>query len=221
MRILVAEDEPVARALLVAQLTRLGHDVEAANDGAEAWERFQAGPVECVVTDWMMPRMDGLELCRRIRAASDRPWTYVMLLTSREGRESLIEGLEAGADEFMSKPPDPPVMRARLQVAQRLLTLERSLRERVASLEHALAEVARLRGILPICMYCKRIQDGPDAWKGIELYVSERSDATFTHGICPSCYERERKAQLGPPELGAGPGGTGAGTVEERPPSRP
>ena len=196
MRILVAEDEPVSRAVLVAQLTRLGHEVVATEDGEQAWARFAAEPLECVVTDWMMPGMDGLELCRRIRAGAERPWAYVLLLTSREGRESLLEGLDAGADEFMSKPPDARVLQARLHVAQRLLGLERSLRDRVAGLEKALEEVRQLRGILPICMYCKKIQTGPDAWKGVELYVSEHSDASFSHGVCPGCNETILQPQL-------------------------
>ncbi len=189
MKILVAEDEPVSRMTLVAQLKRLGHETVEAKDGLSAWDAFARESVECVITDWMMPGLSGPELCRKIRAGGDRAWAYVLLLTSREGKESFIEGMDAGADEFMSKPFDPQVLRARLHVAHRLLSLESALRLRVASLQKALDEVEQLRGILPICMYCKKIQDGPDAWQAIEGYVSDHTEASFSHGVCPSCYE--------------------------------
>jgi CheY-like chemotaxis protein len=187
MRILVADDEPVSRLTLVAQLRRLGHETLEAKDGVDALEALRREPVECVITDWMMPGLAGPELCRRIRASDTRAWAYVLLLTSREGRESFIEGRDAGADEFMSKPFDAHVLRARLHVAQRLLDVERALRARVERLQQALNEVERLRGILPICMYCKKVQDGPDAWQAIEQYVSDHSDASFSHGVCPVC----------------------------------
>jgi DNA-binding response OmpR family regulator len=131
MKILVAEDDAASREVLVRQIARLGHEAVAAADGTAAWRLFKKEPVEIVVTDWVMPGLTGLDLCRRVRGAPDRSWAYVLLLTGRAGNADLVEGLEAGADEFMSKPYDEGVLRARLHVGMRLLALERSLRDRV------------------------------------------------------------------------------------------
>ena len=197
MRILVVDDDGPSRAILARQLERLGHAVVVAEDGEAAWRAFTDAPdIECVVTDWTMPGLSGPDLCRRIRAGTVRPWSYLLLLTSREAKSDLVEGLLAGADEFMTKPHDVEVLRARLHGAERVLTLEQRLRERVHDLEAALAEVKTLRGLLPICMYCKKIREGADAWQAVEQYVSRHSDATFSHGVCPACWSAVVKPQL-------------------------
>jgi sigma-B regulation protein RsbU (phosphoserine phosphatase) len=191
MKILVAEDDAATREILARQIERLGHTPLPAADGLEAWALFQREPVEIVVTDWVMPGLSGLDLCRRVRGASERSWAYVLLLTGKTEHEDVVAGLDAGADEFMSKPYHAEVLRARLHVGIRLLALERSLRDRVRDLEAALAEVKTLRGLLPICSYCKKIRTSSDAWQAVEAYVVEHSDATFSHGVCPTCYARE------------------------------
>ena len=197
MKILVAEDDPASRAILVKQLERFGHATVLVSDGEEAWAAFLAHPeLECVITDWEMPKTSGPDLCRRIRSGEGRPWAYVLLLTSKEAKAELVEGLLAGADEFMTKPFDGEVLRARLHTAERVLELEHRLQARVRELEAALAEVKTLRGLLPICMYCKKIREGADAWQAIEQYVSNRSDAQFSHGVCPHCYEKIVQPQL-------------------------
>jgi sigma-B regulation protein RsbU (phosphoserine phosphatase) len=197
VRILVVDDDAPSRAVLARQLERLGHSVVTAPDGEAAWATFRESPdLECVITDWTMPGLSGPDLCRRIRGGDARPWTYLLLLTSKEATSDLVEGLLAGADEFMTKPHDVEVLRARLHVAQRILTLEQRLRERVRDLEAALAEVRTLRGLLPICMYCKKIREGADAWQAVEQYVSRHSDAQFSHGVCPTCWTAHVKPQL-------------------------
>jgi CheY-like chemotaxis protein len=189
VKILVADDDGTSRTLLAQALRATGHEALLARDGAEAWEAFRSGDVECVVTDWVMPGCSGPDLCRRVRAHDDRAWAYLLLLTAKEANEDLVEGLLAGADEFMSKPFDLDVLRARLHVAERVLGLERALRGRVQELEEALAEVKTLRGLLPICMYCKKVRDEREAWQAVEEYVSSRSDAQFSHGVCPGCWD--------------------------------
>jgi DNA-binding response OmpR family regulator len=196
VRILVVDDDPVSRKVLAAALRAAGHEPVVAEDGESAWAAFQVGGVECVVTDWMMPGLSGLDLCRRIRAHGERSWAYLLLLTSKDATQDLVEGLLAGADEFMTKPLDPDVLRARLHVAQRVLGLERSLRARVTELEAALAEVKTLRGLLPICMYCKKVRDEREAWEAVEDYVARRSDAQFSHGVCPGCWDAVVKPML-------------------------
>jgi phosphoserine phosphatase RsbU/P len=196
VKILVADDDATSRAILAKALQAVGHEAVIARDGTQAWEAFVSEDVECVVTDWMMPGLSGPDLCRRVRAHGDRSWSYLLLLTAKEANADLVEGLLAGADEFMSKPFDVDVLRARLHVAQRVLGLERSLRTRVAELEEALAEVKTLRGLLPICMYCKKVRDEREAWQAVEEYVAKRSDAQFSHGVCPGCWDSVVKPMI-------------------------
>lgn len=182
MRILVAEDDPVSRRVLGAMLERLGHAVSSTADGDEAWHRFLAEEPEVVITDWMMPELDGLELCRRIRAHGRERYTYVLMLTALSGRAHYLDGMEAGADDFVTKPLDRLELQARLRVAERLLGLQR--------------EVHQLQGLLPICSYCKRIRDEEERWSQVEDYVARRTAAQFTHGVCPACYDARLRPQL-------------------------
>jgi CheY-like chemotaxis protein len=158
-------------------------------NGAEAWEHLRAatGP-SLAILDWMMPELDGPEVCRRVRAELPLAHMYLMLLTARESRGDLVAGLNAGADDYVTKPFDAEELRARVQVGVRILTLQQTLAERVAELQAALSSVKQLRGLLPICSYCKRIRGDDQYWQQLEGYVSEHSDAQFSHGICPTCY---------------------------------
>lgn len=129
MRILIAEDDPVSRRMLQRTLEKWGHQVMATRDGQEAWEEFSLGGVDMVITDWMMPGMDGLELCRRIqssRAGLENP-VYVILLTARTSVDDLAAGIEAGADDFIAKPFQAGELRARLHAGERTLDLSRQL----------------------------------------------------------------------------------------------
>ena len=127
MRILIAEDDTTSRIILDEILTRLGHEVVAVTNGQEAWATFQQDPVSLVISDWMMPDLNGLELCRRIRAESRPKYTYIILLTALEGKASYLEAMEAGADDFATKPLDSDQLHARLRVAERILGLQRDL----------------------------------------------------------------------------------------------
>ncbi len=143
MRILVVDDEPVNRLVLTRWLTQWGHDVVTAHDGTEAWESIQAAPFRMVITDWVMPEMDGLELTRRIRASPFGGYCYVLLVTARSGTASLVEGMAAGADDFMAKPFDVEELRARVRSGERVLQLESDLAAQNERLRHAYAS-ARL-----------------------------------------------------------------------------
>src|SRR5207248_8768694 len=111
------------------------------------------------IIDWMMPKLDGLEVCTRVRQQMNRPYIYLVLLTAKSLKEEIATGLEAGADDYVIKPFDPDELRARLKVGQRVVELERQLAKRVTDLVQALADVKKLRRLLPICMYCKSVRD--------------------------------------------------------------
>jgi DNA-binding response OmpR family regulator len=140
------------------------------------------------ILDWMMPEIDGPEVCRRVRAELPLANMYLLLVTAREGRGDVVAGLEAGADDYIIKPFDPDELRARVAVGVRVLSLQQKLAERVAELQDALSNVKQLRGLLPICSYCKRIRGDDQYWQQVEGYIADHSEAQFSHGICPSCY---------------------------------
>ncbi len=189
MHALVADDDRVTAEILSRTLKRWEFDVAVVSNGAEAWDHLRAATVPTLaILDWMMPEMDGPEVCRRVRAELPLANMYLMLLTAREARGDLVTGLNAGADDYVTKPFDPEELRARVQVGVRILTLQKNLAERVEELQAALSNVKQLRGLLPICSYCKRIRGDDQYWQQLEGYIAEHSDAQFSHGICPACY---------------------------------
>lgn len=183
LTVLVADDDPVSRAQLSALVRAVGYEVSIAENGRQAWEVLQLARIPIVICDWYMPELDGPELCRRIRARRDQPYVYFMLITARGGKQQYLKGMDAGADEFITKPVDPDELRARLVVAERILGLRRELQQ--------------LEGLLPICSYCKRIRDEGDTWNSLEAYIERRSEAQFSHGICPDCFKKHVEPQLG------------------------
>ncbi len=124
MNILAAEDDPVSAMSIQALLQRLGHTVAMASNGAEAWRQWQNGMTPIVILDWMMPEMDGLEVCRRIRASNPKEYTCIIMLTAKREKEDRIAALKAGVDVFLSKPLNKDELIARLQVAERILSME-------------------------------------------------------------------------------------------------
>jgi sigma-B regulation protein RsbU (phosphoserine phosphatase) len=187
--VLVADDDPMSRRILEAMLRKQDFDVVIATDGLEAWEQLRRpdGP-NIALLDWTMPGLDGVEVCKRVRTLALAVPRYLILVTGRSAREDVLEGLGAGADEYVTKPSDPQELQARMQTGRRLVALQRSLADRVRELEDALHQVKHLNGLLPICSYCKRIRDDSNYWQQVESYVSSHTDARFSHGICPDCW---------------------------------
>ncbi len=134
MKILIAEDEPVSRRLLQSYLQKWGHEVVVTTNGLEAWQMFEQGEFPLVITDWMMPEMDGVDLIRRIRQSERSFHVYIILLTGRSQKEDVVEGMEAGADDFVTKPFDRDELRVRLRVGERVSELERKLVEQTREL---------------------------------------------------------------------------------------
>jgi phosphoserine phosphatase RsbU/P len=182
MKILVAEDDTTSRQVLAGQLRKMGHEPVEAEDGAVAWERYLSHVPRIVITDWLMPNLNGLELCRRIREDNREEYAYLIILTSLDRKVGYLEGMNAGADDFVTKPADFVELNVRLRVAERILKLQTHL--------------SQLEGLLPICPQCKKIHSSDDHWEQVETYISKRSEAQFSHGICPECYNAVVVPQL-------------------------
>ncbi len=188
MRILVAEDNVGTRNMLKARLQRWGHEVVCAADGEEAWQTLQQeNAPNLLVLDWMMPGRSGLDLCRAVRARETAITPYIILLTGLVDKNDIVEGFEAGANDYVTKPFNGAELRARIKTGQSILELQLSLAKRVADLEASLAHVRTLQGILPICMHCHKIRDDDESWQKIESYILQHTDAQFSHGLCPEC----------------------------------
>jgi phosphoserine phosphatase RsbU/P len=197
VKVLIAEDDVVSRRMLQVFLTRWGYQVVVATDGAEAWRVMESeDPPRLAIVDWMMPLMDGVEICRREREMHHASPAYIILLTARGGNEDIVKGLEAGADDYIVKPFNREELRARVRVGVRILDLQKSLAGRVSDLERAMAGVKQLQGLLPICCYCKKIRDDQNYWQQVEGYISKHSEAQFSHGVCPDCFEKIVKPEL-------------------------
>lgn len=197
MRVLISEDDAVSRRILERLLCKWGHEVTTTMDGEAAWDVLrQPGAPALAILDIMMPGLDGLEVCRRLRQSPNQNPTYVILLTANTGVREIVKGIEAGADDYLTKPYASEELRVRVQVGARIAELQTNLTGRVDELEVALAHVKQLEGILPICSYCKKIRHDVDKWQDLESYVSGHTQAEFSHGICPNCYETSVKPQL-------------------------
>jgi sigma-B regulation protein RsbU (phosphoserine phosphatase) len=188
MRVLIAEDDRVTARLLSQVVGSWGYDVVRATDGREALAALEADdPPQLALLDWMLPGLDGPEVCRMVRTAPRLSSIYLILLTSKSGRADVVAGLQAGADAYLVKPVDHEELRARLDAGARIVDLQQRLAGQVHELETALASIRKLTGLLPICAYCKSIRDDSNYWHCVEEYVTDHSDAQFSHGICPKC----------------------------------
>jgi len=190
-RILVADDDRTMRMTLVHSLAKEGFDVIAAVDGTAAREvMLSNAPPQVLLLDWTMPGMTGIELCRWVREQPALSSCYVALVTARDSTEDLVEGLSAGADDFIRKPFRSAEIVARVRAGRRLAQLQSNLASRLAELELALAEVRQLRGLIPICAHCHSIRSGQEHWLKLESYIEQHSAATFSHSVCDSCMEK-------------------------------
>jgi len=189
VQILIADDDPIGRTLALRALADCGVDVNIAEDGHVAWGlvRERTEPT-VLVLDRLMPGIDGLDLCRRARLLPVSPPLYILMVTSASETADITAGLEAGADDYVVKPFNAAELKARAQVGMRVVALQEGMARRLADLEQALANVKQLRGLLPMCAYCKKIRVDDKYWQQLEGYLSDHSDAEFTHGVCPECF---------------------------------
>ena len=197
MRILIAEDNPQVRHMLERTVAKWGYEAIIAKDGNEAWQVLQQeNSPQLAILDWMMPGIDGITICRKVRETDDIPPVYLLILTAKGDKEDIVSGLRAGADDYVTKPFSLEELEARLRVGVRMIQLQSTLREQIKELKDSLAHVKQLQGLLPICSYCKKICDDKKYWNEIELYIAEHSDAEFSHVVCPECNEKILKPEL-------------------------
>jgi len=177
MRILIAEDDVVSRRIMQKMLENWGNEVTPCCDGVEAWSKFLTGKYSLVVSDWMMPEMDGLALCQHIRGMDRPDYCYFILLTARSRDDNIMKAIDAGVDDYLTKPVDLNELRVRLRVARRILDLK--------------SDVRSLQALLPICAWCKSIRKDGNLWQSVEDYLASHTSTDFTHAICPSCLEKQ------------------------------
>ena len=196
IRVLIADDEPNQLELLSYNLSQSEFEVIRANDGQQALEMIEDHRPDLVILDWMMPGHDGTWLCEHIRQRDDGTSFYILLLTAKMQKEDIVEGLGSGADDYVTKPFHRDELHARVQTGIRIIDLQSSLATRIEDLERALTEIKQLKGMLPICAYCKRIREGDDYWQQVEEYLASHSDAQLSHAVCPDCYANVVRRQL-------------------------
>jgi signal transduction histidine kinase len=195
MKVLIADDDPISRRLLQSHLEKWGHQVTAAAGGREAWDLFCAGTYPIVITDWIMPEIDGLEFIRRIRASERPGYVYVILLTARNRKEDMVQGMEAGADDHVGKPFDREELRVRVHQGERIIRLEHTLAEQNQALREAQASLVqseKLAGLGRLAAGMAHEINNPIAYVTNNLAVLRR-DMIAAMGVL-DLYRQGRKA---------------------------
>jgi sigma-B regulation protein RsbU (phosphoserine phosphatase) len=197
MKILIAEDDSISRRILQTLLQKWGYEVVVTADGAEAWDILsQDDSPRIAILDWMMPKMDGVSVCRMVRERWERGYIYIIILTGKDQKEDIVTALNAGADDYVNKPFDQEELKSRIRAGIRIVQLEVDLSMKIAALQEALNHVKHLQGLLPICAYCKKVRDDKNYWHQVEDYVTNKSEVVFSHSICPECYVKYAKPDL-------------------------
>ena len=180
MRVLIAEDDRTSRLVLERTITKLGYELSSAEDGAEALTLFPRDRPQVVITDWMMPKLDGLELCRRIReeTQNDR-YTYLIVLTALGGKRNYLEAMDAGTDDFITKPFDTDELVTRLRVAERIVGMERAL--------------SQLEVMVGCCPDCRRVPRKDGKWMTLRQLATVPVPLDRPAARCPACRKAEAK----------------------------
>jgi DNA-binding response OmpR family regulator len=194
-RVLCVDDDPATQVVLGGIIEDAGWQPELALNATAARQVLEANPdIQVVLLDWMLPDGSGVDLCRELKAVSGAS-LYVILVTVRGAPEDVETGLDAGADDYLVKPVSPVEVRARVRSGLRAADAQRQLAERLAQLEQALKRVSNLESLLPLCMYCRRINSS-ETWQSVEDYLWEHVDVKVSHGCCPDCLSKLTR-QLG------------------------
>jgi len=200
MDVLVADADAADRQLLEFLLPSWGYRVVSVRDGETADEALRASEAPALaVLAWMLPGVEGPDICRRVRQVRLQNPPYLILLTRRQDPEGVVQGLAAGADDYLTKPFDPGELLARLRVGERTLAARRELAGRIVELAQALETIQRLQTLPALCPVCKRIRSDDHFWVHAEDFVRSQSGLQVTHGICPACLESLQQTHTPPP----------------------
>jgi len=196
-KILLVDDEPINIQVLSSTL-KDKYEIISALSGGEAIRLVKEQQPDLIILDVMMPGLSGYDVCRSIKSDPSFADIPVIFLTALDTPEGAGQGLQAGAIDYLTKPVDLYILKLRVQnhleLKERndLVKEQRDLLSRQKDeLEAALARVRQLEGIIPICSYCKKIRDDQNSWQQLESYISQHSEAMFSHGMCPDCFEEQ------------------------------
>jgi len=194
IKILIVEDDPFFQRVLQKRVAGEGYQVAIAGDGREGMKSIVTFEPDLVISDWMMPEVDGLELCQSVKTGLKEAAPYFILLTAKGEISNKLLGLETGADDYLVKPCDPGELMARVRSGLRIVLLNQELRTAVGQLQMTNAElvsardaVKRMAELLPICSVCHKVRDGENAWHFLDEYLKVRGRMEFSHGLCPEC----------------------------------
>ena len=201
-RILAVDDESINLLLITGHL-KGEYEILTALNGHDALETLDKHEIDLILLDVMMPGMNGFEVCGIIKADERFSDIPVIFLTALNNEDSQLQGLEFGGIDYLTKPINFALLKLRvrnhitLKEKNDLVKEQRNLlMQKNDQLEAALAQIKRLEGIIPICSYCKKIRDDKNSWQQLEKYISEHSEALFSHGMCPDCVEEQMKSML-------------------------
>lgn len=194
IKILIVEDDPFFQRVLQKRVAGEGYQVAIAGDGREGMKFIVTFEPDLVISDWMMPEVDGLELCQSVKTGLKEAAPYFILLTAKGEVNSKLLGLETGADDYLVKPCDPGELMARIRAGLRIVLLNQDLRQAVGQLQMSNAELVstrdamkRLAELLPLCSVCHKVRDGETLWQYLDEYLKARGRMEFSHGLCPEC----------------------------------
>ena len=195
IKVLVVEDDPFFQRVLIKRLLAEGYQVFAAGDGREGMKEIVTHEPDLVISDWMMPEVDGLELCQAVKTGLRDAAPYFILLTAKGEISNKLLALDTGADDYLVKPCEQGELMARVRAGLRIVLLTQELRATVEELNVMNIELQSTRAevellaheLLPICAFCRKVRDADGHWHSLEEYVAQRNQADFTHGICPTC----------------------------------
>jgi phosphoserine phosphatase RsbU/P len=190
MRILVAEDDPIGRQMVMASLQPLPIDVAVAEDGDEAWQKIQEALPDLLLLDWRMPGPNGIEICRRLQTLPSRHRPWVILVTANGAPADIVLAFASGADDYVTKPYDVSELRARVRAGLRRVEREHTLVLESEFLQDALSHLRDGPSIVPICSVCRRVRDEQGSWTTAEAFVESHTGVRFTHGLCPPCVRK-------------------------------
>ncbi len=195
IKILIVEDDPFFQRVLLKRFMAEGYQVFAASDGREGMKAIVSFEPDLVISDWMMPEVDGLELCQSVKTGLKEAAPYFILLTAKGEISNKLLALDTGADDYLVKPCDQGELMARVRAGLRIVLLTQELRSTVEELhvanielQGARAEVERLsHETMPVCSFCRKVRDTNGDWHPLEEYVAQRTQTELTDGICPDC----------------------------------